>query len=237
MAKIEMMEKDLNKLVWLVLPAVVFFVPYLSRLGGIGADLYLYGENGWIEILTVVFLLIAILFGMIFLLLHQIPDHGWVQWWMVLLVLGSLYFAGEELSWGQHIFGWETSEYWQTLNDQGETNLHNTSPLFDQIPRTLLSIAALIGGVLVPSYLYLTKRRLGVTSVHYWLWPTYACLPAALFSILVSWHEKMYRILEIKIPVVLDVRAGEVKECFLALFIMVYAMSIWSRSRNLSGPD
>ena len=85
-----------------------------------GADLYLYGENGWIEILTVVFLLIAILFGMIFLLLYKIPDHGWVQWWMVLLVLGSLYFAGEELSWGQHIFGWETSEYWQTLNDQGK---------------------------------------------------------------------------------------------------------------------
>ena len=86
----------------------------------------------------------------------------------------------------------------------------------------------------MPSYLYLTKRRLGVTSVHYWLWPTYACLPAALFPILVSWHEKMYRILEIKIPVVLDVRAGEVKECFLALFIMVYVLSIWCRSRNLS---
>ena len=229
-----MMEKDLNKLVWLVLPIAILIVPYLSRLAGVDSDLHLYGENGWIEALTVVFLLVAILFGIIFLILSKIPSHGWMQWWMALLVLGSLYFAGEELSWGQHIFGWETSEYWQTLNDQGETNLHNTSPLFDQIPRTLLSIAALVGGVLAPLYLYLTKQQLGVTSVHYWLWPTYTCLPAALFSLLVSWHEKMYRILEIKIPIVLDVSAGEIKESFLALFIMVYVLSIWCRSRNLS---
>lgn len=231
------MEKDLNKMLWLVLPITVFFVPYLSRLGGVGADLYLYGEDGWIEILTVAFLLIAILFGMLFLLLHKMPGHGWMRWWMVLLIAGSLYFAGEEASWGQHVFGWETSEYWQTFNDQGETNLHNTSPLFDQVPRTLLSIAALVGGVLVPVYFFLAKRRLSRASAYYWLWPTYECIPAALFSVLVSWHEKIYKILDIEIPVVLDVRAGEVKESFLALFIMIYVVSIWYRSRSHSEPN
>ena len=231
------MERNLNKLVWLVLPVAVFLVPYLSRMGGEGADLYLYGESGWIEILTVVFLLIAILFGTMFLLLRRVPGHGWVLWWMVMMVLGSVYFAGEEVSWGQHIFGWEASEYWQSLNDQGETNLHNTGPLFDQVPRTLLSVAALVGGVLVPLYFFLTKRHPDKASRHYWLWPTYECMPAALFSILVSWHEKMYRILDVEIPVVLDVRAGEVKESFLALFIMVYVVSIWYRSRNVLQGD
>ena len=155
-------------------------------------------------------------------------------WWMMILVLGSTYFAGEEVSWGQHIFGWEASEYWQSLNDQGETNLHNTGPLFDQVPRALLSAAALVGGVLVPLYFFLAKRRLRKTSLHYWLWPTYECIPAAFFSILVSWHEKVYQILDVEIPVVVDVRAGEVKESLLALFIMVYVMSIWYRSRKLS---
>lgn len=231
------MEKNLHKLVWLVLPVVVFFGPYLSRVGGEGADLFLYGESGWIEILTVVFLFIAIIFGTMFLLVRRVPNHGWLLWWMVIMVLGSIYFAGEELSWGQHIFGWEASEYWQSLNDQGETNLHNTGPLFDQIPRALLSAAALVGGVLVPLYFLLTKRRLSKASRYYWLWPTYECIPAALFSVLVSWHEKMYRILDVEIPVVLDVRAGEVKESFLALFIMVYVMSIWYRSRNWSGQN
>lgn len=226
------MGRNLHKLVWLVLPVVIFFAPYLSRMGGEGADLYLYGEDGWIEILTVVFLLVAILFGAMFLLQRRVPGHDWVLWWMVILVLGSIYFAGEEVSWGQHIFGWEASEYWQSLNDQGETNLHNTGPLFDQIPRALLSAAALVGGVLVPLYFLFTKRHPGKASRHYWLWPTYECVPAALFSVLVSWHEKVYRILDVEIPVVLDVRAGEVKESFLALFIMVYVMSLWYRSRN-----
>ena len=227
------MEKDLSKLVWLMLPVIVLLVPYLSRIGAAGADLYLYGENGWVEILTVVFLLVAIFFGVLFLLLSKVPGHGWTRWWMVLLILGSIYFAGEEASWGQHVFGWQTSDFWQNFNDQGETNLHNTSPLFDQVPRTLLSVAALIGGVLAPLYFALTRRYPDRKSLHYWLWPTYVCMPAAFFSLLVSWHEKIYRILGVEIPAVLDVRAGEVKEGFLALFIMLYVVSIWYRSRNL----
>lgn len=33
--------------------------------------------------------------------------------------------AGEEVSWGQRIFGWETSEAMKELNRQDETNFHN----------------------------------------------------------------------------------------------------------------
>ncbi len=40
--------------------------------------------------------------------------------------LGSLYIAGEEMSWGQHFFHWNTPEYWAEVNRQQETNLHNT---------------------------------------------------------------------------------------------------------------
>ena len=227
------MERDLNKLIWLALPVVVFLLPYLLRIGATGADLYLYGENGWVEILTVVFLLIAIFFGMTLLFEFRNLGHSWIRWWIALLILGCIYFSGEEMSWGQHIFGWETSENWKRFNDQGETNLHNTSPLFDQVPRTLLSIAALIGGILAPLYFFFSKRQLDRSSLHYWLWPTYVCMPAAFFSLLVSWHEKMYEILNVEIPILLDVRAGEVKECLLALFIMLYIASIWYRSRNL----
>ncbi|MCY4420058.1 MAG: hypothetical protein OXC42_02220 [Gammaproteobacteria bacterium] len=229
------MNKDLSKLIWVALPVVVFLVPYLSRMGGIGADLYLYGEDGWIEILTVIFLLVAIFFGVTFLLLNKVPSHGWIRWWMVLLILGSIYFAGEEASWGQHFLGFSTPEYWQGFNDQGETNLHNTSPLFDQLPRTLLSAAALIGGVLVPLYFLFVQRYPKRSSLHYWLWPTYVCVPAAFLSLLVSWHEKAYKFVDVEIPVILDVRAGEVKESLLALFIMIYIVSIWYRSRCYQG--
>jgi hypothetical protein len=43
------------------------------------------------------------------------------------LILAFLMFvcAGEEISWGQRIFGWETPESWSAKNAQSETNLHN----------------------------------------------------------------------------------------------------------------
>jgi len=144
---------------------------------------------------------------------------------------GQLVFCrrGDQL--GTAYIGWETPERWMGLNDQGETNFHNTSALLDQLPRTLLSFAALVGGIMVPLLRIIRGRYPGRSSPSYWLWPTFVCMPAALFSLLVSWHEKLYRVLGVEIPPVLDVRAGEVKESLLALFIMFYVISIWYRKR------
>lgn len=229
-----LMTKDLHKLIWLIFPTVILFIPYISRIVSENAYLFMYMESGWIEVSTVIFLIVAIIFSVLFLKAHNFSNYNWFRWCIVLLIFGCIYFAGEEISWGQHIYGWETPESWSAINDQSETNLHNTSPLFDQIPRTLLSIAALVGGVLVPLYRFITKNFPNQHSINFWLWPTYVCLPTALFSQLVSWHEKFYKVLNIEIPVALDIRAGEVKESLLALFILIYVLSIWYRNRILS---
>ncbi|MCL2038202.1 hypothetical protein FWG95_04370 [Candidatus Saccharibacteria bacterium] len=42
-----------------------------------------------------------------------------------LLIFVLIMMAGEELSWGQRIFGWETPADYAQINKQGETNLHN----------------------------------------------------------------------------------------------------------------
>ncbi len=225
------MDKDLHKLIWLFFPIAMLLTPYISRAVSDKAYTFMYLETGWVEVTTVIYLIIAIIFSVIFIKTHDFSKHAWFKWWMVLLILGCIYFAGEEISWGQHFFGWSTPETWSNINDQNETNLHNTSPIFDQIPRTLLSLAALIGGVLVPLFRMLTKKYPSKNSNAYWLWPTYVCLPAALFSLLVSWNEKIYEGLNIEIPNVLDIRAGEVKESLLALFIMLYVLSLWYRNR------
>ena len=47
--------------------------------------------------------------------------------------LSCLYIAGEEMSWGQHFFHWNTPEYWAELNRQEETNLHNTYAVFEKM--------------------------------------------------------------------------------------------------------
>lgn len=43
----------------------------------------------------------------------------------VFYALLFFFAAGEEVSWGQRIFGWETGETFREINKQQETNLHN----------------------------------------------------------------------------------------------------------------
>lgn len=57
-----------------------------------------------------------------------------------LIALACLFIAGEELSWGQWIFHWETPDSLAAVNLQNETNLHN---LVD--PRLYDVIYAVIG--------------------------------------------------------------------------------------------
>ena len=59
---------------------------------------------------------------------------------MCIYTLGIIYFFLEEVSWGQHYLNWETFEIFKVLNNQGETNIHNISNLFDQLPRSILTL-------------------------------------------------------------------------------------------------
>ncbi len=228
------MTKKLPTLIWLIAPVLLVCFPYVARIINLSSDQIMYGEFGVIENVTVIFLFTAIIAALLFLLNKSKPNFKLFHIWMVIFLLGAIYYAGEEISWGQHYFGWATPEQWSSVNDQQETNLHNTSPLFDQIPRTLLSLAALIGGVFVPLYRQYKGHIPSKDSIYDWIWPTIECLPAALFSMLVSWHEKLYELIGTDIPQVLDIRAGETKEMFLAMFMMVYALSVWNRNRNVN---
>lgn len=229
------MIKDLPRIVWLALPIIVAFFPYLMRIISVKTDSIMYGEMGLIENLTVVFLVLAILVCIFFLVSTKnsnISSVRMINIWMIIYLLGCIYYLGEEMSWGQHYFGWATPETWSLVNDQQETNIHNTNPIFDQVPRAILSTAALLGGVIVPLFNLIRRNGFDLSSINYWIWPTYVCIPSALLSLLVSWHEKLYGLFNIQIPEAINIRAGETKECLLALFIMIYVLSMWHRNRK-----
>ena len=118
------MNKDLHKLVWLVLPIIVAVMPYVARFIDVHTDGYMYGEKGIIENITVIFLLTAIIACLLFIFAKEKIPFASFKVWMVLFLLGAIYYAGEEMSWGQHFFGWGTPEKWTEFNDQQETNLH-----------------------------------------------------------------------------------------------------------------
>jgi len=66
-----------------------------------------------------------------------------------LFALGVVLFvvAMEEISWGQRVFGWETTDWFSSGNRQRETNLHNFN---DTIAHSLLWGGTLLIGVLTP---------------------------------------------------------------------------------------
>ncbi len=132
------------------------FEPHLAKDSPYGA--------GAMEELTWIFLLIGILTTLIWMFrLHRknqkLPDVC-TKAWLICWLLGSFYFAGEEVSWGQWWFGWDTPEFWEELNYQQETNLHNTSSWLNQKPRAMVEIYLILGGLLLPLYRWRTGKTL-----------------------------------------------------------------------------
>ncbi|QPM91141.1 hypothetical protein [Pseudooceanicola algae] len=94
-------------------------------------------EDGLIEYLTAIFLfaaaLVLALRGVQLLRLRHHIRAG-LTWLYALLYT---FVAGEEISWGQRIFGWQSSDFFVANNQQAETNLHNLVIGQEQLASTL----------------------------------------------------------------------------------------------------
>ncbi len=106
-----------------------------------GFNPVIWNENGLIENIQVFLLFSTIV---IFLKIiksiksKNIPKFLYFSTYIYLFSISYYFF--EEISWGQHIFKWDTNEFFMTYNNQKETNIHNISNLFDQLPRSFLTI-------------------------------------------------------------------------------------------------
>ena len=223
--------------IWIGLPLVI--VPVQLFWLWVNEDRYrqwMRGELGLVENLTTLFLVIACVAAVRMWLARRESGSPLFGPFVLMMALGCFFFAGEEASWGQHWLGFEPPEGVAARNDQGEFNLHN-DPFFekilDQLPRTLLTLAALIGGVLAP--LFWRKDRGGPeprsSRVGDWIWPSAVCLPAALLSVAVSWPEKLFELTPGGLPAALNISAGETKEFGLGLFLMLYLLSLHAALR------
>lgn len=160
---------------------------------------------------------------------RRLPDRR-LGWWILMWTLACVYFAGEEISWGQHLFGWRTPEVLQALNRQHETNLHNVSSWFDRKPRAVVEIWILFAGLAVPLWRRLSGRAADASRAAYWLWPTMAVVPSAALFLLFRAH-KWYAEASGR-QIVVWLSESEVREYYVAVFLSVYLASIWWRLRR-----
>jgi hypothetical protein len=142
--------------------------------------------------------------------------------------LSCLYIAGEEMSWGQHVFHWNTPEYWAMVNRQEETNLHNTWAIFEKTPRSILEAAIFIGGLGVPLaaifYPWLRACRASL------FLPADALVPTALGAFIFKLIDRLQQ--GAHIPTILH-RPSETIETYLFFFILAYLIVYARRLKEL----
>lgn len=184
--------------------------------------------GGLVENLTVIFLLPGIIAGLYaFTLQRRLMQPGWAAYWLLAWILACIYFAGEEISWGQWYFGWDTPEAFSRINDQNEMNLHNTSTWFDQKPRALVELWIFLGGLLLPVYRHF-QRPMEKQRWDYWINPVGSLVSAALFFTLVRFAGW------INDPDINNLfGSSELREMCVAVFLSLFLLSYPARLAQL----
>jgi hypothetical protein len=121
--------KKLSTLTETVISSALFifiaYGMYLKNFVGYDAFQKYIREDGPVEYLTALFLFFCCLVCF-YRAFHyrKMKKPLWILTWTLLAFL-FFFAAGEEISWGQRIFGIQSSDFFQQHNKQAETNLHN----------------------------------------------------------------------------------------------------------------
>ena len=137
-------------------------------------------EDGIAEWLQVVLIVVCLL---------AYVRIGWVLWRSGHRALALLFFTGaagmffvggEEISWGQRIFGWATPDVLEDINNQGESNIHNIGPLLRIFNLVVLAVS--LAAIVAPlaRWTIWRERLRGVAG--YLFVPPVALIPAFGFA-------------------------------------------------------
>lgn len=146
-----------------------------------------------------------------------------------LLVMGVVFIVGEEISWGQRLFGWGTPEPLQEVNRQGETNLHNIYGV-----QTAFAWAMFVVGLYGTAAPLLALRRFGAYSS--WpaavqaLVPHWLLLPYFLLMLVWRFYRNLFEPLDGYYFAIS--RFGEVTELVLVGAFVLFMWHQWKRTRT-----
>jgi hypothetical protein len=220
-----MRNKTLPLFFWLIVPILIILGQIVLELSFTREELApMHSENGPHELLQSVYISFAFFLAVWMLFKVDWKTQRDVGILVLIAALGSFYVAGEEISWGQHILNWSTPEYWAAVNDQNETNLHNTSSWLDQKPRLLLFVGICAAGLLVPA---LRRWKAG------WLPARFAPFyPSDTLSVTALGVLLPYTVQEIAEHFYdggVFTRVSEVQELYMYYFVALYLWDLYKR--------
>ncbi len=139
---------------------------------------------------------------------------------------GALFASLEEISYGQHLVGWESPRWFAERNAQRETNLHN---LFADRPgralRNLSLVAVTLGGIVAPLAAMRRPSAYDRGRWPYYLLPRAELIPLASGMLLM----RLDRTVPGRVRGGWDVGLIEVMELYLALAALVYVLVLRRR--------
>ena len=219
----------LPKLYWLVLPLLWMAFQFVIEVTLPTKDLdWIHSEYGLHE--NIQFVLIAsatFLAGRSFLQLDR-KTLPWLAVWFGLAALCCFFVSGEEISWGQTYLRWQTPGYWYHVNNQHETNLHNSTKWLNQKPRILLETGVITGGLIIPALRRfkpsLLPARAAVICPPSILTVTAGCYCLIQFISTFGKHVLHYEFFN---------RPNEVEELYLYYFVLLYMVVLRGRLKDL----
>jgi hypothetical protein len=112
-------------LVIVLVPFLIAGVGVLTALLGKDAYKWFTREDGFAESVQVFIYALSFIFSLIVAIRQWRAGKRLIALLFLGLSLALVFLVGEELSWGQRLFGWETTSGLASVNKQEETNLHN----------------------------------------------------------------------------------------------------------------
>ena len=197
-------------------------------------DRWIESELGIIENLTVFVLLPAALMLLYTGKNYLRKSKVLLAIWFVLAALVCIGFGGEEASWGQHWFGWESPEYFESNNRQGETNFHNFDIQIGRTVKAVLTLAIIIGGLILPLVRKADMAH-GDTRFIDNIVGTRSCVPVAFWVFFVRLIERFKTWFDLD-WLILAVNLKELQELYIALFLFIYAWATMKRATKFLDP-
>ena len=117
-----------KKLVIFIFPMLFLFSAFLINYYNSEVYFRLFGifETGFFEWIQFLCYGLAFFIGIKAYTLYKKNSQKIIQKYILLFfAIGCAFIALEEISYGQHIFKWETPELIKNINQQGEINFHN----------------------------------------------------------------------------------------------------------------
>ncbi len=120
------MRKTLGLLTPLLYMLALFSVVATAKMPGYESFLHtMTQENGVFETISVLLLLSIFFYGLVSVYNYRKNFNKRALFLIVSFAIVALLAAMEEISWGQHLFHFQSSSYFLENNMQHETNLHN----------------------------------------------------------------------------------------------------------------